>query len=128
MDVQTLKKKNLSSEISSYIDEFLPFRKDHQTKLESVLKEMPRSADVFRDYWIKEANKGKDQVAIWIYDTDSNLNIWRPATVRTCMFYRGVEADGYPATVIGVQNYKGHYYYELDSLISRKWKIMELRE
>lgn len=123
MDIHTLKKKNICSEISSYIDEFLPFRSEHETKMESILKEMPRSGDVFRDYWIKEANKGSDKVKIWIHDGD--LNIWRPAKVRTCMLSRGLEDDGYPVIVIEVSVYKSHYYYELDSLINRKWKIME---
>lgn len=123
MDIQTLEKKNICSEISNYIDEFLPFQKEHQTKMEYILKEIPRSGDMFRNYWIKEPNKGNDQVKFWIYD--SEYNIWNPAKVRTCMLYRGVEDDGYPAILIEVKKYKSYYYYELDSLLNRKWKIME---
>ena len=123
MDIQTLKKKNICSEISNYIDEFLPFQDEHKTKMECILKEIPRSADVFRDYWIKEVNKGNKHVKFLIHDSD--YNIWRPAKVRTCMLYRGVEDDGYPVIIIEVSKYKNHYYYELDSLLNRKWKIME---
>ena len=123
MDIQTLKKKNICSGISNYIDEFLPFQKEHQTKMEYILKEIPRSGDVFRNYWIKEAEKGNEHVKFWIHDSDYNL--WRPAKVRTCMLYRGIEDDGYPATLIEVEKYKSYYYYELDSLLNTKWKIIE---
>lgn len=123
MDLATLKKKNICSEISSYIDEFLPFQSEHERKMECIFKEMPRSGDVFRDYWVKEVSKGNDKVKIWIHDGD--LNIWRPAKVRTCMFSRGIEVDGYPATIIEVNAYKNHSYYELDNLSNGKWKIME---
>lgn len=128
MDIVTAKNKKIPSDISNYIDEFLPFQLDHQIKLQSVLQELPRSADVFRAYWVKETERGNDDVMIWIYDTDSNLNVWRPATVRTCLLNRGLENDGYPSTMIAVPKYEGHYYYELDDLINTKWKIMERRE
>ena len=49
--METLKNKNICSEISSYIDEFLPFQDEHKTKMECILKEIPRSADVFRDFY-----------------------------------------------------------------------------